>query len=126
MSIALPIRVENGPNKSKCLVAQDCELILSSGDATEAELAELASLVNRQYAASTFFKELLDSVECLTELVDQHGARTATDLMYLQSAILDGSFIDYYPGESNVLEIAKSLPSGSDWVKYIKVVEEAA
>jgi len=43
------------------------------------------------------------------------------DLMFLQQAILSGGFIDHCTGESNVLEIAGGLPSGTQWTKYIKV-----
>jgi hypothetical protein len=71
--------------------------------------------------ANTFMQELLDSVETLTGIAEEHGARTLADLMYLQQAILDGGFIDYYPEESKVLEISQSLPSGAKWEKYIKV-----
>jgi len=39
----------------------------------------------------------------------------------LHSAILSGGFIDHYPEESKVLEIAQGLPSGDQWVKFIKV-----
>ena len=66
-------------------------------------------------------QELLDSVESLASIADVHGARTLADLMYLQNAILSGGFIDHYQGESNVMEIAQSLPSGEQWAKFIKV-----
>lgn len=68
-----------------------------------------------------FMQELLDSVETLSGIAKQHGARTLADLMYLQNAILSGGFIDHYPGESKVLEIASGLPSGGQWSKFIAV-----
>ena len=71
--------------------------------------------------ANVFYSELIDSVETLTEIAEIHGARTLADLMYLQNAILTGGFIDYYPDESNVLEIAGALPSGEQWSEFIKV-----
>lgn len=71
--------------------------------------------------ARLFMQELLDSVETLSGIAEQHGARTLADLMYLQNAILSGGFIDHYPGESNVLEIASGLPSGRRWSKFIAV-----
>ena len=71
--------------------------------------------------AKLFMRELLDSVETLSGIADQHGARTLADLMYLQNAILSGGFIDHYPGESKVLEIARDLPSGGQWSKFIAV-----
>lgn len=72
-------------------------------------------------AADRFMQELLDSVETLTGIADEHGARTLADLMYLQLAIMKGSFIDHYPDESKVKDIAHNLPSGDQWVKFIKV-----
>jgi len=77
--------------------------------------------VSGKSAADRFFQELLDSVETLAGIVDEHGSRTLADLMYLQNAILKGGFIDHYPGESKVLEIAGALPSGEQWSKFIKV-----
>jgi len=74
-----------------------------------------------QHAATVFFKELLDSVDSLTGIAVEHGSRTLADLMYLQNAILGGGFIDHYPDESKVLEIASALPSGSQWSTFIKV-----
>ena len=71
--------------------------------------------------AMLFMQELLDSVETLSGIAEQHGARTLADLMYLQYAILSGGFIDHYPGESKVLEIASGLPSGGRWLEFIAV-----
>lgn len=68
-----------------------------------------------------FFLELLDSVESLTQLADDHGSRTLVDLMYLQQAIMNNTFIDCYPEESDVLQVIKSLPSGDRWIKFVKI-----
>jgi len=41
--------------------------------------------------------------------------------MYLQNAILSGGFIDHYPDESKVMDIASALPpvsSGQDSSKW--------
>jgi hypothetical protein len=73
-----------------------------------------------KYAAVLYFQELLDSVESLTGIAEEHGARTLADLMYLHHAILTGGFIDQYPDESKVLEIASALPSGDRWSKFIQ------
>lgn len=75
---------------------------------------------NADFAAK-FMQELLDSVETLTDIAEEHGSRTLADLMYLQLAIMKGSLIDHYPGESQVLGIARDLPSGEQWAKFIKV-----
>ena len=72
-------------------------------------------------AAAMFFQELLDSVDTLAGMAAEHGSRTLADLMYLQNAILSGGFIDHYPDESRVLEIASALPSGEQWSMFIKV-----
>lgn len=77
--------------------------------------------VSGKVAAAMFFQELLDSSETLTGIAVEHGSRTLADLMYLQNAILGGGFIDHYPDESKVLEIASALPSGEQWSKFIKV-----
>lgn len=70
--------------------------------------------------ALQFMDELIDSVESLTVIAEVHGARTLADLMYLQQAILNKGFIDHYPEESFVLDIAKRLPSGAIWSRYVK------
>lgn len=72
-------------------------------------------------SARLFMQELLESEETLISIAEKHGARTLADLMYLQQAILSGGFVDHYPGASNAMEIAQSLPSGELWVKFIKV-----
>lgn len=77
--------------------------------------------VSGMSAANLFMQELLDSVETLTGIADEHGARTLADLMYLQNAIMKNGFVDHYPGESKVLEIASALPSGDRWAKFVKV-----
>jgi hypothetical protein len=74
-----------------------------------------------KHAATMFFQELLDSVETLAGIAAEHGSRTLADLMYLQNAILSGGCIDLYPDESKVLEIARALPSGQKWSRFIKV-----
>lgn len=77
--------------------------------------------VSGKRAAARYFHELLDSSETLTGIAVEHGSRTLADLMHLQNAILIGGFIDYYPDESKVLEIASALPSGEQWSEFIKV-----
>lgn len=90
-------------------------LPLIDGKTTVEQKAKKADL------AGKFMQELLISVETLVGIADEHGARTLADLMYLHNAILSGGFIDHYPGESKVLEIAQGLPSGNQWAEYIKV-----
>ena len=71
--------------------------------------------------AMLFFKELMENVETLTGIADQHGARTLADIMYLQNAVLDGSFIELYPDESVVLKIVDELPSAAIWRQFIQM-----
>lgn len=102
------------------------------GDAFDAvisalEFAEIPTVVVQRKVphgvepAQAFMVELLNSVETLGGIADAHGARTLADLMYLQQAILTGSFIDHYPDESAVLAIVQLLPSGPQWAGFIKV-----
>jgi len=72
-------------------------------------------------AASLFLEELLDSVETLGGIAEEHGSRTLADLMYLQNSIANDSFIDAYPGESHVLDLVSALPSGTRWTSFIKI-----
>lgn len=73
--------------------------------------------------ARKFMSELLDSVETLGGIAQTHGQRTLADLMYLQQAIMNGGVIDHYPGESEVVGLVSALPSGTQWVSFIKVEE---
>ncbi|MGF6440102.1 hypothetical protein [Paraburkholderia youngii] len=77
----------------------------------------------RLSAGTQFFQELLDSVETLDGIVEQHGSRTLCDLMYLQNAIMKGCFIDHYEGESSVRDVVKALPSAERWLASVQVQE---
>lgn len=81
------------------------------------------SLERRIHEASLFMQELLDSVETLSGIADEHGSRTLADLFYLHSAILERGHIELIEGDnSKVMDIAKSLPSGSYWANFIETV----
>lgn len=69
--------------------------------------------------ASLFFAELLNTTETLSGIADQYGARTLSDLMYLQNAIASGGFIDHYLGETYVTEIVRQMPSADRWLRYV-------
>ncbi len=71
--------------------------------------------------AARFMEELLDSVESLVGIAEEHGQRTLADLMYLQNTILTGGCIDVYPEESKVMEVVRDLPSGQRWTSFMKV-----
>ena len=95
----------------------------SEGDKTVVRFFTIKALnlASGKQAASTFFKELLDSVESLTRIADMYGSRTLADLMYLQNAILNGGVVDHYPDESKVQEVISSLPSGKQWSAAINI-----
>jgi hypothetical protein len=70
--------------------------------------------------ANLFMQELLDSVEGLVGISNEYGTLSLVDIIYLHSAILNGSFIDSYSEQSSVMHIATSLPSGERWGRFIK------
>ncbi len=73
-------------------------------------------------AAQAFFVELLDAVETLGAVADQHGVSTLAQLMYLQSAVLKGTQIEVYPNEAERLGFLKELPSGERWWKHVSIL----
>ncbi|CAB3730490.1 hypothetical protein LMG22037_05536 [Paraburkholderia phenoliruptrix] len=74
--------------------------------------------------AVEFMQELLDAVEALSDIVETHGARTLADLMYLQNAIMNETFIDHYPDESAVVDLVKALPSSDRWLAFVNVAPD--
>lgn len=76
---------------------------------------------DRAQLATKFMDELLESVETLGAIAEQHGVRTLTDLMYMQSSILKDGYIDHHPGESAVLKVVLSLPSSETWLRYVHI-----
>jgi len=76
---------------------------------------------DRAQLATKFMDELLESVETLGAIAEQHGVRTLTDLMYMQSSILKDGYIDHHPGESAVLKVLQSLPSSETWLRYVHI-----
>ncbi len=73
--------------------------------------------------AHQFMTELLDSVETLSGIADEHGVRTLADLFYLHSAITCAGFIDCYPNSdgSAVLEVVDKLPSRDKWREFMAI-----
>jgi len=71
--------------------------------------------------ALLFMQELLASVETLTGIAEHHGVQTLADLMYLQNAIIDDTFIDdHSQSSSKVCQVVQALPSGTIWNAYIR------
>ncbi len=81
---------------------------------------DLAATRESSGKAKRFMLELLDSVECLTAVAEEHGPRTLADLFYLHSAINAGGFVDSYPNESQLVQLVKALPSAPEWLAYVK------
>jgi hypothetical protein len=123
------------PRELEILVCVGKDFVPEEGDALDAvmaalEFAEIPAYVEQRMAdkgpvlARIFMRELLDSVETLGGIVEQHGVSTLTDLTYLQVAIMNGSCIEHRPGESAVLDIVRGLPTGEKWASYIQVEED--
>jgi hypothetical protein len=70
-------------------------------------------------SAKAFFVELLDSVESLSAVSDEHGPSALAQLMYLQTAILNGTEIELYGSEAEKLAFVRALPSGERWWKHV-------
>jgi hypothetical protein len=73
--------------------------------------------------ALKFHDELLQSVETLTGIAEQHGVIALANVNYLQTAILRGSNIELSSGDEGQLEMLRSLPSGEQWLKHVTIVE---
>jgi len=104
--------------------------LVSAADVPDNDPQAQANLVIRSIiettggaaAAQTFFAELLDAIESLSAIAEQHGASTLAQFMYLQSAVLKGTHIEIYPREAESLDFLKALPSGERWWKHISIL----
>lgn len=81
------------------------------------------SAIARVTLADKFMQELLTCCGCLATVVHTYGPATLIDLMYLQGAIMKGTFIEHEKGLSNLPECLGELPSSSTWLTYVDVVE---
>lgn len=75
-------------------------------------------------AAAKFVDELLQAHETFTGIAEVYGTRAVVDLLYLQQAILKGTYIDCHPDESSILDVVGSLQSAEQWKTFIQVVRE--
>jgi hypothetical protein len=73
--------------------------------------------------AKQFHAELLDAVETLTGIADQHGALALANVGYLQAAILKGGVIELTRKEAENFALVRDLPSGGRWWQSVKVIE---
>ncbi|GJH26919.1 hypothetical protein [Caballeronia novacaledonica] len=73
--------------------------------------------------AKQFHAELLDAVESLTGVAEQHGTLSLANVVYLQTAILKGGVIELTRDEADNLAFVRDLPSGGRWWKSVKLIE---
>lgn len=73
--------------------------------------------------AKQFRAELLDSVETLTCIAEQHGALALANVVYLQTAILKGGVIELTREEADAFSFVRDLPSGGRWWQSVKLIE---
>ena len=75
--------------------------------------------------AKQFHAELLDAVETLTGIAEQHGALALAlaNVVYLQTAILKGGVIELTRKEADAFSFVRDLPSGDRWWKNVKLIE---
>jgi hypothetical protein len=91
--------------------------------AEQQRLVRFVDQANRAEAAQQFMSELLSGFETLGSIMDQYGSETMTELMYLQDAILNGGYVDYYANTSRLLEVVSELPSADRWTQNVSVVD---
>jgi hypothetical protein len=73
--------------------------------------------------AKQFHAELLDAVETLTAIAEQHGALALANVVYLQMAFLKGGVIELTRDEAEALSFVRELPSGGRWWHSVKLIE---
>ena len=73
--------------------------------------------------AKQFHAELLDAVESLTGVAEQHGALALANVVYLQTAILKGGAIELTRDEAENFSFVRDLPSGGRWWQSVKLIE---
>ncbi len=72
--------------------------------------------------AQDFFLMVLSTFDSLGDITAQYGCETLADIMYLQNAIADDAYIDYF-GQSKIIEAVKKLPYADLWLSYIHPLE---
>ncbi|SAK59038.1 hypothetical protein AWB81_01783 [Caballeronia arationis] len=73
--------------------------------------------------ALKFHDELLESVETLTGIAEQHGVIALANVNYLQSAILRDTNIELASTDKGQLDMLRGLPSGEQWLKHVTIVD---
>ncbi len=82
--------------------------------------------MRRAGLSSQFVRELLDEVESLGSVAEEHGPDAVAFLFYLQAAILNGSSVEARNTEdSELVALVGRLPSASEWMSHILLAEPA-
>ena len=76
-------------------------------------------------AVKQFHLELLDSVDSLAGIAEEYGAQTLAFIVYLQQAILNGSYIEVFPEDDPaILGLLEGMPSYDQWIRFVKTYFE--
>jgi hypothetical protein len=94
-------------------------------DAVLAAIVDADNVLQRAAVARQFHTELLDAVETLTSIGEQHGPLALAHIVYLQMAILNGTSVELAPDEAEALGLVRGLASGDRWWKHVEVIEAA-
>ena len=73
--------------------------------------------------AKQFNAELLDAVETLTGIAEQHGALALANVVYLHAALLKGGVIELTRDEAENFAFVRNLPSGVRWWQSVTLVD---
>ncbi|WP_250537072.1 hypothetical protein [Caballeronia sp. AZ10_KS36] len=95
-------------------------------DAVVAAIGNADVSLNLAADAKQFHTELLDAVETLTGIAEQHGTVALANVVYLQAAILKGSIIELTREEAEAFAFVRNLPSGGRWWTRVKVADPNA
>jgi hypothetical protein len=95
----------------------------AQADAVLTAILDANGTLQRAADAKQFHAELLDGVETLTGISEEHGATALAHVVYLQMAILEGTSIEFSSQEAESLAFIRGLPSGERWWKHVTEVE---
>jgi hypothetical protein len=105
---------------SELVESDEVELIATHA---KSRISHLCIRRDRNEAALKFHDELLQSVETLSGIADEHGSVALANMNYLQTAILRGGNIELSSKDEAQLEMLRGLPSGDQWLKHVTIVE---
>jgi len=95
------------------------------GAAADLAMAAIVTM-HRASLSSNFVRELLDEVQTLGAVAEEHGTGALALLFYLQAAILNDTFVEARSlDDAGLLALISRLPSGVTWMKHIRVAESS-